>query len=335
MTRYAIDRTTLTICLAALLVLGTTACTTGATSGSPSPEPQASSGCGPEPVPSPTPRPAVLEGCGAGTLSSAEVRLSLIAQLGPRWYCDPDEYPVAHGSEQERAIERWPELQAENELMRAIAARLAVDVDKPVGDGDKLAIYRQWKVAVSIPLEVADASHYRFDYLAQPVPGATDGLHTTGTIDDHGTIRVDQQRLEGEPPCPICLSAGTLIETPDGTVPVERLRLGVPVWTLDAFGRRTAGTVIALGSTPAPAGHRVVRLVLEDGRTVTASPGHPTADGRLLGDLRVGDVLDWSQVTAADVVAYQGDETLDLVVSGPTGLYLAGGIPLASTLAPR
>ena len=30
--------------------------------------------------------------------------------LGPRWYCDPDEYPVSQGSEQERAIERFAEM---------------------------------------------------------------------------------------------------------------------------------------------------------------------------------------------------------------------------------
>ena len=335
MTRSPIDRRTLTLWLAALLVLAMGGCTSGTTSGSPSREPQPSTGCGPEPVSSPTQRPAVLQGCGTGTLSSAEVRLSLIAQLGPRWYCDPDEYPVVHGTGQERAIERWPELQAENELMRAIAARLGIDVDRPLGDADKLVIYRQWKVAASIPLEVADPSHYRFDYLAQPVAGATEGLHTAGTIDDHGTISVDQRALEAEPPCPICLSVGTLIDTPEGPIAVDRVRLGDPVWTFDRDGRRITGTVIALGSTRAPAGHRVVRLVLEDGRSVTASPGHPTADGRLLGDLRVGDVVDGSSVAGADVLAYASDETFDLVVSGPTGLYLAGGIPLGSTLAVR
>jgi hypothetical protein len=72
--------------------------------------------------------------------------------------------------------------------------------------------------------------------------------------------------------------------------------------------------------------------VLDDGRTVSASPGHPLADGRLLGDLRVGDMVDGSRVIAADLVPYMGGETFDIVASGPTGIYLADGIAMGSTL---
>jgi len=283
--------------------------------------------------PGASPGPTILPGpSGGGTLGPAELRLLLVDRLGPRWYCDRDSFPVAHGTEQERAIESWPELQAENELMRAIAARLGIDVDQPVTDPEKLAIYREWKVAVSIPLDVVDASHFRFDYLAQPVGGAQQGIQTTGTIDDRGNLTIEQQGLEDAPNCPICLARGTLIDTPSGPVRVDQLRLGDPVWTLDGSGRRIAGTVIALGSTPAPAGHHVVRLVLADGRAVTASPGHPLADGRLLGDIRIGDLVDGSRVVTADLVPYGADETFDLVASGPTGFYLADGIPLGSTL---
>jgi hypothetical protein len=264
-------------------------------------------------------------------LSAAELRLSLVDQLGPRWYCDPDEYPVAHGDEQQRAIERWPEIQSDA-LTAAIADRLGIDLSQAPNDAAKLAIYRQWKVASSIPLDDIGNGRYRFDYTAQPVGGAPDGTRTAGTIDDHGTITVEQRAAAGQPPCPICLSVGTPIDTPDGPVAVERLRLGDPVWTLEADGRRIPGTVIALGSTPAPAGHHVVQLRLADGRAVLASPGHPLPDGRLLGDLRVGDSVDGSRVVAADLIPYAGDDTYDLVASGPTGFYLAAGIPLGSTL---
>jgi Hint domain len=215
---------------------------------------------------------------------------------------------------------------------RGLAARLMIDVDASVSDADKLAIYRQWKVAVSIPLDVVDASHFRFDYTAQPVGSATEGLRTAGIIDDHGAITVEQQAAAGAPNCPICLARGTRIDTPAGLIAVEDLRLGDPIWTLDSDGRRIAGTVIALGSTPSPVDHHVVRLVLDDGRTVTASPGHPLLDGRPLGEVRIGDVIDGSPVVAADLIPYTGADTFDLVASGPTGAYLAGGIPLGSTL---
>jgi hypothetical protein len=253
-------------------------------------------------------------------------------QLGPRWYCDPDEFPVSQGSEQERAIERWPELQAENELLRAIAKRLSIDVDGQITDAQKLAIYRQWKPAVSLELPLIGEGRYRFDYLAQPAPGGSEGRRTAGMINDAGVITIEQEEAAGEPVCPICLARGTLIDTPDGPIAVERLRRGDAIWTLDGHGRRVAGTVVAWGSTEAPRDHSVIRLELEDGRSVTASPGHPLADGRLIGDLRMGDIVDGSRVAGTTRVPYSGGNTFDLVVSGETGLYLAGGIPLGSTL---
>ena len=285
----------------------------------------------PEPTGQPTPGPT-LPGPPGGPFGVAELRLVLIDALGPRWYCDPDEYPVSRGTEQERAIERWPELQAENELLRAIAKRLSIDVDGQVTDAQKLAIYRQWKVAVSIELPLIGEGRYRFDYLAQPAPGGSEGKRTAGLIDDAGVITIEQEAAAGEPMCPICLARGTRIDTPDGPVAVERLRLGDSIWTLDKAGRRVAGTVTAFGSTEAPREHAVIRLVLEDGRSVTASPGHPLADGRLIGDLRPGDTVDGSQVARVTRVPYPGGTTFDLVVSGETGLDLAGGIPMGSTL---
>lgn len=283
--------------------------------------------------PAGTPGPTILPGpSGGAAMTAAELRLLLIERLGPRWYCDPDEYPVARGDEQERAIERYPEMVVEHELFSEIAARLGIDPKADLTDLQKLAIYRQWKVAVSIELTPVGEGRYRFDYLAQPAAGATEGTRTAGLLDDHGQITIEQQAPAGEPPCPICLARGTLIDTPGGPVPVERLGLGDPIWTLDARGRRVAGTVIALGSTTAPREHEVVRLVLADGRTVTASPGHPLSDGRLLGDLQVGDTVDGSRVVGADRLSYSFGETFDLLASGETGLYFAGGIALGSTI---
>ena len=92
--------------------------------------------------------------------------------------------------------------------------------------------------------------------------------------------------------------------------------------------------MIALASTTAPADHHVIRLVLADGRSVTASPGHPLGDGRSLGDLSVGDVVDGSRVSALTSVPYLGGETFDLMASGATGVYFSDRIPLGTTLAP-
>jgi hypothetical protein len=282
-----------------------------------------------------TPGPSIIPGpSGGATLTTAELRLLLIDRLGQRWYCDPDEYPVAVSNEMTRMRQRWADVLADADALKAIQQHEGLAAIEPtkLTDDQRLAVYRVWKVLNSIQLDPIGSDRYRFDYLARPVGGADQGTRTGGTIDATGTITIEQQAPDGEPPCPICLSVGTLIDTPEGPIAVERLRLGDPVWTLDVSGRRVAGTVIALGSTPAPVGHQVIRLRLEDGRTVTASPGHPLPNGRRLGDLRVGDIVDGSRVVGADQIAYAGADTYDLVASGPTGVYLAGGIPLGTTL---
>jgi len=153
-----------------------------------------------------------------------------------------------------------------------------------------------------------------------------------GTITSAGAIEV-QQRAPGVPPaCPICLARGTLIDTPDGAVAVEALRPGMTVWTADRSGRRLAGVVLRVGSAAVPPTHQVVNLALADGRSLTVSPGHPLPDGRRLGNLRPGDTLDGSVVVRADLVPYDQPSTFDLLPSGGTGFYWAGGILVASTL---
>ena len=77
---------------------------------------------------------------------------------------------------------------------------------------------------------------------------------------------------------------------------------------------------------------QVVRITLNDGRSVTASPGHPSAEGQMLGDYRVGDTLDGATVTAVEHVNYNG-ATYDILPAGATALYWANGVLLRSTLA--
>jgi len=104
------------------------------------------------------------------------------------------------------------------------------------------------------------------------------------------------------------------------------------VWTTDEVGGRVLGRIVEIGSTPVPPTHMVVHLILSDRRTVDISPGHRLSDGRAVGNLRPGDLVDGAMVVSAGLQAYGGGATFDLLPSGPTGVYWANGIRLASTL---
>lgn len=140
------------------------------------------------------------------------------------------------------------------------------------------------------------------------------------------------------PGCPgygQCLDSRVEIGSPNGQTRVTALKVGDPVWTVDASGNRVPAPIIRISSTPVLTSHAVVHLILADGRELYASPGHPTADGRTLGALAPGDAFDGSIVTAAHLVSYNQPATYDILPSGETGYYWANGILLASTLSGR
>ena len=133
-------------------------------------------------------------------------------------------------------------------------------------------------------------------------------------------------------PCPICLSENTVIDTPNGPVNVKELRIGMAVFTQDSSGHKQTGIILKTGRTLAPLGHIMVHVVLSDKRELYVSQNHPTSDGRLFGDLLVGDTLDSSKIKTVEHVPYNGTYTYDILPSGQTGFYWANGILVASTL---
>ncbi len=133
-------------------------------------------------------------------------------------------------------------------------------------------------------------------------------------------------------PCPICLAQGTLIATPSGENPIESLKPGDLVWTTDVFGKRISAPIIAIAKTPVPLTHQVVDVKLADGRELLASEGHPTSDGRFIGNLVKGDLLDGSRILSADRITYYHGHTYDILPFGNTGNYWANNILIGSTL---
>ena len=76
----------------------------------------------------------------------------------------------------------------------------------------------------------------------------------------------------------------------------------------------------------------MVHLVLDNGRELFASLGHPTTDGRVFGDVKSGDVIDNSYVKSVELVLYGDGYTYDILPSGDTGFYWANEILVGSTL---
>lgn len=132
--------------------------------------------------------------------------------------------------------------------------------------------------------------------------------------------------------CPICLPPDAQIATPSGDIAVGSLVAGAIVWSMDDQGRRIAVPVVRVGSTATPREHVLMVLELADGREVSGSPGHPTADARQLGTLVVGDSLDGAKVVGIRRRPYGERRTFDLLPASATRAYWADGVLLSSTL---
>lgn len=130
-----------------------------------------------------------------------------------------------------------------------------------------------------------------------------------------------------------CLSSNTLISTPDGYIQITDLRPGMSVYTMDMDGNKTIMPIEFASKVSVPESHVLCHLVLNDGRELFVSGGHPTADGRFISDLNPGDVIDGAKLKSIERVTYSGGYTYDLLPAGDTGRYWANGVLLGSTLS--
>ena len=286
---------------------------------------------GPSPTagPSPTSIPATpIPTLPASSFSSTELKYKVLAQFPDFFFCDPDFYPVAREDEMSPALQRFPELQANQEEFQAILNHNGLSGSTSFTDDQKLTIYREHKKLNAITFELM-GDQYQFQI--QTGSEGQQGEVIKGTIDGNGSIDV-QERDPGFPSCPICLAAGSLIDTPNGAVAVENVEIGDSVWTMNEAGKHVIGTVLEVGSVRVPSTHQVIHILLSDGRELWASPGHPTADHRILADLKTGDVLDGAHIILMERLPYKGVATYDLLPSGATGFYWANGLLMGSTL---
>ena len=261
-------------------------------------------------------------------LSPTELKYRVLAQYPDFFFCDPDYYPVARADEGDLARQRFSALQANQEEFQAILAHNGLSGQTSFTDAQMVLIYRDHKKLAALHFDLA-VDQYQFQLTTGGQGKAS--FNIQGSIDGAGRITV-QQKNPGFATCPICLAAHTLIDTPHGAAFVEDVKVGDLVWTRNGSGDRLPAPVLRAVRVPVSAGHEMVHIRLEDGRELWASPGHPTADGRRLGDLKVGELLDSARIALTERVAYDGAATYDLLPAGSTGFYWADGILIGSTL---
>ena len=258
-----------------------------------------------------------------------ELKYRVLEKFPDFFFCDPDFYPIARADEADLAKQAFPDIQANQEEFQAILNHIGLSGQSEFTDEQKLQIYQEHKKLNAIDFQLA-ADKYEFQI--RTGSEGQSGSAVTGTIDSSGTIEVSKT----EPAivtCPICLAAGTLIDTPRGPVRVEDLRVGDSVWTENEAGQRVAGSIELTGHVRVPSTHQMVHVTLSDGRQLWASPGHPTSDGRRMGGLQTGDLLNGARITQLSRVPYGQTYTYDILPSGDTGFYWANGILMGSTLS--
>ncbi len=273
----------------------------------------------PEP---PTAIPTLTSG-----VSVTELKYKVLEKFPNFFFCDPDLYPIARADETSLALQNFSSLQANGEEFQAILAHNNLG-GTTFTDEQKVLIYQQYKKLNAIHFELTGD---KYQFQIQVGTESQQGSVITGTIDSNGNIDVIKKQ-QGFLTCPICLAAGTLIDTPRGAVRVENLQVGDSVWTTNEAGQRVPATILKTGSVQVPASHQMIHVTLSDGRELWASPGHPTSDGRTLATLRSGDMLDGAQIIKLERVPYGGTATFDILPSGDTGFYWANGILMGSTL---
>jgi hypothetical protein len=134
--------------------------------------------------------------------------------------------------------------------------------------------------------------------------------------------------------CPLCAAPDTPIATPNGERAIADLRLGDFVYSVQNEAIVPV-PIRHIGSTRVGT-HHVMRVTLDTGRVLEMSPGHPTSDGRTFGDLALGDRFDaQTAVARVERVTYAYDRTYDILPASSTGIYIAAGALVGSTLHTR
>ena len=124
----------------------------------------------------------------------------------------------------------------------------------------------------------------------------------------------------------------TPIATPTGERAISELKVGDLVYSVH-HGRLVAVPVILTNRVPVTGTHYMVEVRLSNGRVLSISPSHPTADGRTFADLAQGTMLDGVLVDSVRRAPYTEVYTYDILPDSDSGSYFAGSVQIGTTLA--
>lgn len=135
--------------------------------------------------------------------------------------------------------------------------------------------------------------------------------------------------------CPICASPETPIATPEGERRLGDLQAGDLVYSV--HGGAVVPVPVLLSAHTEVVGHTVLRVVLDSGRVLEVSAGHPLSDPSLtFGQLRPGEPFDeLHHVASVERVPYAHAATYDILPDSDSGTYFAAGAQVGSSLLRR
>jgi len=129
-----------------------------------------------------------------------------------------------------------------------------------------------------------------------------------------------------------CCPKGAMVRTPNGPVPIENIRKGDEVSSLNDQLQRVVVRVAEVVVRGVPSGHRLSSITFDDGSRLRVSPTHPMADGLLASELTEGTVYRGKLVAEYKTIPYLDRCTYDILPDTPSGLYWLDGILVGSTL---
>ncbi|MBX3063282.1 MAG: Hint domain-containing protein [Anaerolineae bacterium] len=254
-------------------------------------------------------------------------------------YCDGYAHPIPVLSvEKEDAVRYFEVIRQNSSVYTAILNRLNLQETTEFTQDEQLSIYRECRDLHAVRL-ILNSSTPMYKDLFVRYNNST--YLASGYVEWTGEVAV--MNLEPSPLgllCPLCLTEGTLIDTPKGQVPIEAINVGDMVITSNWRGERVSVPILRVTKIPVEQ-HQIIHLSLNDGTTLDVSGGHPLPNGGIVQGLTLGSRITANSnympsppyVTGIEFALYKGKFTYDILPDGDTGFYWANGIPLASTLS--